>query len=127
CEKASAERHRASRKKEYRLKTDHLWVNWASLEVNRCRFKGKEVWMVHYWRLRLCSSTISCNFASCSFRRRRHDPLQSKWCREDIRRRSLDAAAVVPARRGRTHRHEIRMRHGAVRRVHGPPERQGGA
>ena len=43
------------------------------------------------------------------------------------RRRSRDAAAVGAARPHRPHRHQVRLRRGAVRRVHRAPRRRGGA
>ena len=44
-----------------------------------------------------------------------------------VRRRARDAAAVGAARRAGPDRHEVRLRHGAVRRLHRAPRRPGDA
>ena len=49
-----------------------------------------------------------------------------EWTGARIRRRSVDAAHVVPARRAWPDRHEIRLRRRAVRRLHRPSQRRGG-
>src|SRR5581483_5938107 len=55
-----------------------------------------------------------------------HDPARHQRQDPLLRRRSLDAAAVVPARRRQPHRHQVRLRHGPVRRLHRAPRRPGG-
>ncbi len=47
--------------------------------------------------------------------------------RSSLRRRSVDAAALVLARRAGLDRHEIRLRRGAVRRLHSSCRRRGDA
>ena len=42
-----------------------------------------------------------------------------------LRRRSVDAGALVSARRARAHGNEIRLRRGRMRRLHGPSRRRG--
>ena len=55
------------------------------------------------------------------------DPIRVNGAERAARRRSGDAAALGAARRARPDRHEVRLRPGAVRRVHGAPRRPGGA
>ena len=57
-----------------------------------------------------------CSRSSCDeFFRQRQEGQRRRRCRH--------AAAVGPARRAQAHRHQVRLRHRAVRRLHGAPRR----
>ena len=60
-------------------------------------------------------------------RRQRHGFTDGQRRRAQLRRRRRDAPALVPARRAADDGHQVRLRHGAVRRLHRAPGRRRGA